>query len=373
MVPVLLLVWMVWYHTLFIATAAGRPGSFTIPPPHSSSLHSIIKMTESFSPPLEPIDWEPLYLSTIAGLSTCIGAAVVFCQPRSKENNTKIVPPHTMAFSLALAGSVMVTVSVISILPEVLMDDEGQEDENTSLSSSYQMIPIFSVQMLYRILFFGLGSGLYFGLSSLLNIPEPEEILDTVLLGQNTPTTHDEKFSLAVSSPHSNENDYECEMVELISSKPTSPLFDDEHMLENPLRTRKHQGLAQIPKSSPGDNNGKIKCSTSTPDADVFAKGKRVSSPSKGMSLSLRSWATGEDLESKEKKKAWRVAVLLFISLLVHNFPEGLAVAASALESTKLGMIRSVFLYHFDVCFIIYVYYYYWYQYQYQYQPVHSS
>jgi ZIP family zinc transporter len=30
--------------------------------------------------------------------------------------------------------------------------------------------------------------------------------------------------------------------------------------------------------------------------------------------------------------------MLLFISLLIHNFPEGLAVAASAMESTKLGV-----------------------------------
>jgi zinc transporter, ZIP family len=34
----------------------------------------------------------------------------------------------------------------------------------------------------------------------------------------------------------------------------------------------------------------------------------------------------------------FRVAMMLFISLLVHNFPEGLAVAASSLENAKLGI-----------------------------------
>lgn len=34
--------------------------------------------------------------------------------------------------------------------------------------------------------------------------------------------------------------------------------------------------------------------------------------------------------------------MLLFISLLVHNFPEGLCVAASALESTNLGITVTI-------------------------------
>lgn len=34
--------------------------------------------------------------------------------------------------------------------------------------------------------------------------------------------------------------------------------------------------------------------------------------------------------------------MLLFVSLLLHNFPEGLAVAASALESRKLGITVTV-------------------------------
>lgn len=47
-------------------------------------------------------DWTPLYMSTIAGLSTCIGAAIVFAVP--KVDDKRIVPPGLMAFSLALAG-----------------------------------------------------------------------------------------------------------------------------------------------------------------------------------------------------------------------------------------------------------------------------
>ena len=55
----------------------------------------------------ESNDWQPLILSSIAGASTCIGAAVVFCQPKDGTDR-RIVSSGMMAFSLALAGSVMV-------------------------------------------------------------------------------------------------------------------------------------------------------------------------------------------------------------------------------------------------------------------------
>jgi hypothetical protein len=82
-----------------------------------------------------------------------------------------------MAFSLALAGSVMVTVSVISIIPECLHDDSFGDEV-------FHMIPFWSRIMLYRICSFTLGAALYFGLSWLLNVPEPEEILQDVLMGE---------------------------------------------------------------------------------------------------------------------------------------------------------------------------------------------
>jgi ZIP family zinc transporter len=53
---------------------------------------------------------------------------------------------------------------------------------------------------------------------------------------------------------------------------------------------------------------------------------------------SFRRWSYGVDFENAEQRRAWRVAMLLFVSLLLHNAPEGLAVAASALESTHLGL-----------------------------------
>jgi len=57
---------------------------------------------------------------------------------------------------------------------------------------------------------------------------------------------------------------------------------------------------------------------------------------------SMRVFSKGSDLGSAEARRANRVAMLLFFSLLIHNFPEGLAVAASALESDQLGLTVTV-------------------------------
>jgi len=253
-------------------------------------------------------DWTPLYLSCIAGASTCIGAAIVFIQPRSKKTSQRIVPPGTMAFSLALAASVMVTVSIISILPEVFMDESVQEGD------AYKMIPFYSMDMLCRILFIALGAILYFGLSCCLSVPEPEDLL------------HSKNFDVVLGStgcglsPASSTT----EMASLIScdSNSLSAEFAEfDH--DSP-----HMKLAQKTNLV-----GKlVLCDSDLLDPMVHNCANSICS----------KWTTGGDLESNEQKKAWRVAMLMFVSLLVHNFPEGLAVAVSALESEKLGITVTV-------------------------------
>ena len=107
------------------------------------------------------VGWTPLLLSTIAGMSTCVGALIVFCHPIDDEEHNitdnnesdnlvggggnkkfrirgkRRVSPSTMAFSLALAGSVMITVSVVSLGPECLaassmpQNEHMKDEENT--------------------------------------------------------------------------------------------------------------------------------------------------------------------------------------------------------------------------------------------------
>merc|ERR1719453_2820987 len=51
-------------------------------------------------------------MATLAGLSTTIGAGVVYLMPHSGP------PPAAIAFALSLAAGVMITVSLEMVLPE---------------------------------------------------------------------------------------------------------------------------------------------------------------------------------------------------------------------------------------------------------------
>ena len=71
---------------------------------------------------------------------------------RKNVSGRRKVSPSTMAFSLALAGSVMVTVSVVSIGPECLAASSmqlnsqisGLDDENSFFVFGITLMPIFS-------------------------------------------------------------------------------------------------------------------------------------------------------------------------------------------------------------------------------------
>lgn len=281
-----------------------------------SVLHTLPKASQRTlvimaSSPTSPSEWQPLYLSCIAGASTCIGAAVVFIQP--KHGNKRVVLPGTMAFSLALAGSVMVTVSAISIIPECLQDDSFGDE-------AFHMIPFWSQTMFYRVAFFLLGGALYFFLSLLLNVPEPEELLQDVLLVGGSRKSRDlsqKNSSLDIDTeqqPFLTEDGEDRIHLERSPDKgQTSPVS----------RMKKQESKEIAQPHSPGNNNGKIKASNCS-------------------NVGFTAWSTGQDLQSKDQQKAWRLAMLLFVSLLVHNFPEGLAVAASALESTNLGVTVTI-------------------------------
>lgn len=191
--------------------------------------------------------WEPIYLSTMAGLSTCIGASVAFVvdatKPEGDDGDAAAtssravgVGPDLLAFSLALAGSVMVTVCVVSIIPEALsLDFDGADGETTW--SALGQDP--SQLILQRGAGFAAGWGVYALLSRMLSaLPEQDE-WGSYLVGDGASTSFD---------------------------------ADDD------TRTQ-----------------------TST--------------------------------QSTTKQASWRLTILLFLSLLLHNFPEGLAVAFSAASS----------------------------------------
>ncbi|KAI2494799.1 ZIP Zinc transporter [Fragilaria crotonensis] len=258
------------------------------------SFDETIRMFEQDDP------WMPLYLASLAGASTCLGAAVVFFHP-TDANNHRIVSPNTMSFSLALAGSVMVTVSVISIGPECLIADDGI------------FVPL--EQFLQRLVAFCMGGTLYFALSWFA-FPEPEELIE-VELKNNPRVPSEEKLSMLLTVIDDDLDDAEKALQEQRVKSKTAA-----------IRIRKKDDL----------NSKKAFVGGEAITTNVDATGNFID-PLQWDSIKSQA---GADLTSNDEKRAWRVAMLLFVSLLLHNFPEGLAVAASALESRKLGITVTI-------------------------------
>ena len=301
---------------------------------------------------LDSVDegWTPLVLSTIAGMSTCLGALIVFCHPveevedadengedaklvnalpSRRARGQRNVSPSTMAFSLALAGSVMVTVSVVSIGPECLAASSMPsnaaiaDEENTFFIFGITLMPILSMTFLHRLISFGAGCMLYILLSKFA-FPEPDEIL----------SHHLERNTSMDSEWSEKSSDDESWRVE--PQRPTGPnektagnsslqrrgVVDDDvelHVRSDPSST-KSRTIARRPPNERYCSNGPIASCIN----------------------SMRVFSKGSDLGSAEARRANRVAMLLFFSLLIHNFPEGLAVAASALESDQLGLTVTI-------------------------------
>jgi len=175
-----------------------------------------------------------LLMATLAGLSTTLGALVIFCMPPGGP------PPRAMAFALSLAAGVMITVSVEMVAP----DWHGEEGDHNhghghGTESSWWWAPLL----------FLLGAGMTFIF---------------------------------------------CKLGDLVHSCASSS-SSSEDATDNPTLS---QGLS----SGSGD------------------------------------WSQ----EGSKRNYKWRLAVLLFFSLTAHNFPEGFAVAISALSSQQLGILICV-------------------------------
>ncbi|KAL7570083.1 hypothetical protein ACA910_017115 [Epithemia clementina (nom. ined.)] len=263
---------------------------------------------------------QPFILSLLAGLSTSLGAACVFCLKSKGGPKDQPALSHAhMAFALSLAGSVMVTVSFASILPESFQDETADDSEG------YQMIPFQSFLMIHRSLSFGLGCLLY-ALLSKCAFPEPDAILllDEDEVESLTLNRGDVEERAAIHPPNlrrvaSSSNSVGDDKARSSSSSKLEPRDLVKRQISSSPRR-----LCQVTAAEQGDGE----------DSSLNNNDKT--------DRRFMSWTTGSDLQTNSARRAWRVTMLLFVSLAVHNFPEGLAVAASTMHSVHLGLTTTI-------------------------------
>jgi zinc transporter ZupT len=398
----------------------------------------------------EPFDWtaSPLTLSLLAGLSTCLGAAVVFCARGGGSNDntdgtgtatSKTKSPLTdahMAFSLSLAGSVMVTVSVVSILPESFQDE--------SYVDGFRFLSFGSVLFLQRCFSFLVGCALY-ALLSKCAFPEPDAILGLDGSGRgsidhdndartnddiNNSEHHGQLLQASTSFGSHHDESTTALLITASGSQQHSSVLPSNRsnkkyngggdfspfstpsrkaVIKN-IQQQQHQPYLRLirpqqsssvddeedddnrttngssPSRTPSRRKPSIKSSQQIPylrntrpqqqsssmgDEDISEPAPLVQSSSqlllqeedadeeargytnkKGnkilLDARLSTWtrlsrySSGADLQTDDARRAWRVAMLLFISLAIHNFPEGLAVAVSSMHSQRLGVTTTI-------------------------------
>jgi zinc transporter ZupT len=269
----------------------------------------------------------------MAGGSTCVGASVVFCFTSQQIQ-------RTMSFSLSLAASVMITVSVISIGPEIF--DGIFEEVTTSVNSNSQEIVNWWV-VLERIISLGLGCGGYVLLSKLLNkLPEPEHTSLYLFKNDGKSIINGDKSTTKIVN--------------------IGDIVDDDEKEEIVALLRNNSHDDDLPADlSPDDSNGHIQYHSHDDNQHEKKENryknhrlrkKRTTQSSSSFEITTsRSFDTSQeddDIEYQvqedqeydkdasfkqlQKQRSWRVAMLLFVSLLAHNFPEGLAVVSTLFD-----------------------------------------
>jgi zinc transporter, ZIP family len=348
-------------------------------------------------------DWTtPLLQSTLAGLSTCLGAAIVFCTRRPVVNGKQRngsgrsgggLGHEHLAFALSLAGSVMITVSVASILPECFAVDNDVGDlkgaDGTPSTIHYLYTPIGSPLFWERCIAFGIGCALYLLLSKCA-FPEPDAVLGLTSDSDAHTTTslslvQSSSFeeSTAPLSPRSNtagnsstasyrktrthhRNHASDSELFPLTSNGTLMRHNEEISISSSFGPLTNACMVEGGTSSTGNTPLKRFVAPHESFKKATGPGQRHCCGSLGASArQCLHWMRGNDLTSSaaaavplgstnhpsldgtvaaalEARRAWRVAMLLFLSLTVHNFPEGLAVAASSLQSARLGWTTTV-------------------------------
>jgi len=228
----------------------------------------------------------PILMSFLAGAATSVGASIVFCAARNggggkresangkqqQQQQSPLSDAH-MSFSLALATSVMLTVSFYSLLPESFTDE----------SSEY--LPVRSRLFWERSSYFAIGVTLYWVLSKFA-FPEPDAILgfDEEDRGSSADP------ELAIATPH------EVSVDEKTRAKKTTLAKRQSSIGPERLRSR---------NASVVESDSNLSDSVSAADFNPESESLLNSNTEISKVGYWSQFASGRDLSTNEARRAW--------------------------------------------------------------------
>ena len=244
-----------------------------------------------------------------------------------------------MSFSLSLAASVMITISIISLLPEVY---DGMRTTTVTVDGGVETetIILYHTQIIMeRIGAFFIGVIAYLILSKLLVfLPDPDTIYllassdDGNKIGDNE--NYDLYLSMDDENGNNNDNDNTASGDELsLVEENWNTVSDSNNDNTNnntkttPLllvRQRKTTKVVVLHHSTSTDTIPSLSSSSNNNNNPQETNDQKQDNNNE--EDNDNEDFTTAAFSTERRKRSWRVALLLFTSLLIHNFPEGLCV-----------------------------------------------
>lgn len=247
--------------------------------------------------------WVPLIMSFFAGLSTTIGGLVIFLMGESPSD-------LAMALVLGLAAGVMIAVCIFDFwLPAA---------RTAWLDSDLSELAV-------RALWTGVGVLLFLGLSRLLDAHGHSQ--EEVTQRAATFGSAGEKSTTTARRHSGNEDENDLERDGVFHSSDSETELGSQALSSQ--QSVDEQG-GETPQSPTG-----VRSFSSSPSLNDDADRQQEQRKQR-----RAAFEAAEEREALAEKK-WRLALLMMITLTAHNFPEGAAVAFSALESRRLGYVRT--------------------------------
>lgn len=246
-----------------------------------------------------------------AGLSTCLGASVVFF-PRL----VKMASRRVLAASLGLSAGVMVYVSFVEILVKSKESFAGSPGISEEYATLYSTLCLFGGAFIMLVI----------------------DFLVKIMTG------HKHDHDIQVDQEADEVQGHECFTC---SPDPVGDL-EDIHNQANSIIRRQHQSEDE------DDADGHEEKSISGEKGDSQENGSEendgIVSGNKGDSPRVNHGSDHDNVkdeetptaEAREQKKLSKMGINTAIAIALHNFPEGLATFVATLDDPRVGVVLAI-------------------------------